>query len=85
MALTWTYSDYVTLAYGAARLARFRLHVQEVSDAVQKSRSGYGRSVSSGDVQQYLSTLLAAQRDEERKCDAAAGSRTMFTRGRIVY
>ena len=36
----WTYSDWVTLDAGTAKLARLRLHIKEVSDYLTKNQEG---------------------------------------------
>ena len=76
--MAWTYSDYITLDRGAARTTRFRLHIQEVSDKIDKEKSGFGRSFSSTSVQEYLETLLDKQAEEER-LNQTGSDRSGFT------
>lgn len=64
------YSDYITLD-GAARLARLRLYIQEISNKVSNpsiSAGGYSRSENTG-----LSQLLTQLREEEKQLMRAMG------------
>jgi len=80
--MAWTYSDYATYDYGAARLTRFRLHVQEVSDKIGAEMSDGGASRSTNALQSYLGILLKGQPDEVRRDKTAAGTIQIFTRAR---
>jgi hypothetical protein len=80
--MAWVYSDYVTYSYGATRLSEFRLHIQEVSDALTAEMTSGGRSHSTSAIQTYLQTLKDAEPDEAMRCDAAAGTRPAFSRAR---
>ena len=60
--MAWTYSDWVTLDnVGNARLARLRLHIQEVSDRITEELSSSGRSISSASLTQYLKDLKSEE------------------------
>ena len=83
--MAWTYGDWVTYAPGASRLARLRLHVQEVSDQVVREVSADGKSVSSSAVQAYLNGLMDRMDSEERRAasnGAVAGGVSVADFGR---
>lgn len=80
--MAWTYSDYVTHDYGATRLTRFRLHVQEVADKLSAEMSAMGRSYSTTGIQQYLDSLRKAEPEETQRCKLAGGDHVIFTRAR---
>lgn len=60
MPARWTYSDWITLE-GSERLARLRLHIQEVSEDTSGT-STRGNSVTAVDPQ-YLANLM--RKEEE--------------------
>jgi len=80
----WTYSDYVTSDYGATRLSRFRLHVQEVSDALSAEMAAGGMSRSTHALERYLASLKKTEPDEIRRSKEAAGASVVFTRARML-
>lgn len=82
--MAWTYSDYVTHDYGATRLSRFRLHVQEVADTISAEMASVGKSYSANARQRYLDSLRKVEATEIRRCREAAGSVPVFTRGRAL-
>lgn len=79
----WTYSDWVTYEDGSAKLTRLRLHVKEVTDALNGitgySTDGLSVSRDPGTSRSYLDTLLA----ELKSLEASFGNsgRAGFTRG----
>lgn len=66
----WAYSDWVTKTDPSDRLTRLRLHIQEVSEAIQDV-SGGGRSIG-GVPHQYLEQL----REDERKLDGIVAAKS---------
>ena len=73
---TWTYADYITLE-GSAKLARLRLHIQEVSQAIANADvSAHGYQASRGTQMQYLAGL----KSEEKTLSGAVGGRVRFAR-----
>ena len=82
--MAWTYSDYVTYDYGSSRLSRFRLHLQEVMDALTAEVSANGRSKSTETIGEYLTNLQKREDAEIAQCKRAAGSTPAFTRGRML-
>lgn len=60
MANRWTYSNWITLD-GPERLARLRLHIQEVSDFTQGTATR-GLSVTAVDTN-YLATLMKEEKE----------------------
>lgn len=79
--MAWTYSDYVTYDRSSAtRLTRLRLHIQEVSDALQA-----GDWVQSGGVtvgQRGLTGLLERLQTEEATLERLSSGGLRFSRGR---
>lgn len=71
MAATWTYSDWITQPYGATRLSRLRLHIQEVSEKVSEEMAADGQSSSSNAVEKYLESLRKTEVEEARLCGGA--------------
>lgn len=59
----WTYADWRSQTGDAARLARLRLHQEEVSGAIRADVAGGGMSRSSSHLVEYLKVLNA---DESR-------------------
>jgi len=55
--MAWTYSDWITLT-GSSRLARLKLHIQEVADRISERRSFEGMFTDTGDIRQYYEGLL---------------------------
>lgn len=72
--MNWTYSDWRSQGSAAARLARLRLHMQEVSDAIASAQSlaKDGASKSTHDYVGYLAELQREEHRLEMKADAAA-------------
>jgi hypothetical protein len=82
--VAWTYSDWITNDYGATRLERFRLHVQEVADKLT-AEIGEGQTEhSTHALQRYLDKLQDREAEEVRRCDNATASNSQFIRGRPV-
>jgi hypothetical protein len=80
--MAWTYSDWVTYADGSAKLARLRLHVQEVSDKLSNpDYSTEGLSVSRSQLPGYLSTIKSDLASLESRVGA---SRVTWASGRAV-
>ena len=83
--MAWTYSDYVTFDYGATRLARFRLHMQEVSDKLtaEMTQDGLGLH-SSYALNVHLGRLQKQEPDEVSKAKLAdsPGTHSPFVRAR---
>ena len=67
--MAWTYSNWITQSTASARLTNLRLHIQEVSDAVDKERGADGFNESSSANVQLLETLYKRL----DKLEAAAG------------
>lgn len=68
--MSWVYGDYITIDSPRERLARLRLHIQEVSNAISSpDLSGDGKSVQYGTLQTYLESL----KTEERSLAVTAG------------
>jgi len=84
VAATWTYSDWITYPTAStSRLARLRLHVQEVSDAIKSgSYTIRGRSVQKEELERYLETLHRREQAVAEETDRASGRRVGWTRGR---
>ena len=64
--MAWTYDDYITYAdTSTTRLSRLRLHIQEVSAELAKSKSysADGRVVQKHDLIEYIKEL----REEEKR------------------
>lgn len=80
--MAWSYSDYVTLDYGAARLSQLRLHMQEVADKLSAEMGTSSKNYSTNAIQSYLTSLRKAEREEMALCKAASGDRPAFTRAR---
>ena len=71
--MAWTYSDYVTYPAGDAKVARLRLHLQEVSNQVGRAVSADGKSVSSAEIRQYRSELVKELAAEEARAGKVSG------------
>jgi hypothetical protein len=88
--MAWVYSDWITSTYppGAARLAQLRLHIKEVSDALEKEKSVDGQNFSTRQYGAYLELLLKLEKDEQARADAISGESTSktagFTRGKAL-
>lgn len=70
--LAWTYSDWVTYDIstdGTTRLSQLRLHMQEVSDKIEKERTAGGRTSSSHALERYLEGL----KEDEKTLAKALG------------
>ena len=87
MAVTWTFSDWITLADAASQRARLVLHVQEVTDRVAEFMEQDLGELSGKrfPVEKYLEGLMK----ELRKFDTALGlgiesAKTYFTRGKAT-
>lgn len=81
--MAWTYSDYVTLSSGAAKLTRLRLHIQEVSDRISGgSYTLAGISVSKGDMLALRDQLTEEEKALTRLIETQNGTRVRFARGR---
>lgn len=83
----WTYSDWDT-GYtdgSAEQLARLKLHVKEVADAIRGgSTSTEGKSHDVDPLLNYLK-LLEERRDAlAAAVSTSAGTRSAFTRGRAI-
>lgn len=79
--MAWTYSDYVTYNPGSTKLSRFRLHVQEVTDALSQEMSTAGNSQSSYAIERYLARLMDLEPKIVAECQAVTEARHAFTRG----
>lgn len=79
---TWQYHDWVTLATPAQRLARLRLHVQEVSDRIASPQSvGSGsKNKTEHDMTAYRDSLMADLRRLESSGAGAPGSGVAYLR-----
>lgn len=73
----WSYADYITYEDAAARLARLRLHIQEVSQKVGASTAAAGTSVDRTTNLQYLQVL----KSEEKDLAAETGERSAYGGG----
>ena len=67
--MTWTYSNYMTLATPALRLARARLFHQELTDAITADVAGGGKSK----MNSPLTTMLSMVESNIAKLEAQAG------------
>lgn len=82
--MAWTYSDWVTEATGSTtRLSKLRLHIQEVSDAIQSGDFAVqGLSVSKSSLQSYLSDLKADEEKLASQADKASGRTVGWSRAK---
>ena len=78
----WTYSDWVTLDNSPTKLARLRLHIQEVSDRLSSgSYTVPGFTSSKSDLVTYHDRLGKAEEKLAASPSATAGTRSRFVRG----
>jgi hypothetical protein len=68
----WQYADWRSMSSDAERLARLRLHIEEVTQKMGPDVSGGGMSVSSGNLDGMLQRL----EDEERSLASAVASQS---------
>ena len=70
--MAWTYSDYITMT-GSAKLTELRLHIKEVSDAIQgkQTMNTDGRNMSKFDLTKYLQETLIPEEHRMTKEVAA--------------
>lgn len=85
MAVEWTYSDWILLDDGAAKLTRLRLHIKEVSDSLVSGsfteRSG-GMRVDKAEIESYLAALRTDEKELAKRIGGVAGTgKTSWTRG----
>lgn len=83
--MAWTYSDWVTYDAGTAKLTRLRLHIQEVSDYLQKNQEGNvgGQVYRRFDLEKYresLETKEGKMADELGVSLPSVTNRARFTR-----
>lgn len=78
---TWQYADYISLDDPTARLARLRLHIQEVA---QRTIAIEGRSQNVTAVNQsYLDSLKKEERELNQQINGASYS--TFRRNSITF
>ena len=72
----WTYSDYVTYDHDSSRVTRLRLHVQEVSNALNNYKSqGYsGMQGGKFELQNYLTQIKTELRNLEERLGIGPGN-----------
>lgn len=80
----WEYSDYVTLDDPSTRLARLRLHIQEVSDRVLSVTGGLGGDVSASPTD-YLKELKKEEASLMTKTGNASGNSYARTQARFRH
>ena len=69
--MAWTYGDYDSLESDAARLARLRLHIDEVRAVIGPDMSSASGSVSFGSLTSYLNRLTDEQMNLDRRREGA--------------
>lgn len=87
--MAWTYSDWITKTSSSERLSQLRLHIQEVSNAVQANQTVNvnGRQIGKFALVDYLKDLRA---EEKALAEAtgqqvyAQGNRRTWTRARVI-
>jgi hypothetical protein len=86
--MAWSYSDWETgyTAGSAAQLARLKLHIKEVSDALTEVDVTYpgGRSHVHPRLTDYLKMLRESEAKLEKTVQTVAGSRVGWARGRAI-
>lgn len=76
--MAWLHNNYEEQATDAARLATLRAHISEVNARIAASVSDGGASRDTGNLTNYVSTVLDPRR---RELEAATrGSRHSFVR-----
>lgn len=69
--MAWTYNDWPSQSTTAAQVTRLKLHMEEVSEAIQADTSAGDRSRSSGNLVTYYQGLEARLKDLEARPDAS--------------
>lgn len=82
--MAWTYSDWITQTSGSTRLSQLRLHIQEVSNAIQANQTinVNGRQIGKFALVDYLKQLRADEKELSAalgESPYAAGQRAAFT------
>ncbi len=75
--MAWTYSDWDGEATTAAKLAKLILHIQEVTDAIDRKMMSDGTAVDPA-------PLVELRKDLRIDRNRLAGGGSRLTRGRII-
>lgn len=62
----YLYSDWITINDKASRLARLRLHIQEIEDKLDNERGSDGQNEGSSSIQQRLHDLSLKEAELDR-------------------